>query len=206
MASNVAETPSLLISPSCSVNLFLFPGFKITTLSLPLYLKIYPHFFSIDAFNHMNFIFAPRSIFLSYFAFRASNTVTIYFDGFYFVSRIVQRVDSVPKQISLALLACISGTILHHFLHIYVIHCFVADESRELPPPGTNTSEYIFKNSNSSSKLNYFPLKKIGFFYPVFTTITEGNFFTAYFATKTLSLLLTSPKFSFFSNATLNPL
>jgi hypothetical protein len=42
---------------------------------------------------------------------------------------------------SFALLACISGTILLKYLHISVIHCFVADESSELPPPGTNTSE-----------------------------------------------------------------
>lgn len=82
----------------------------------------------------------------------------------------------------------------------------MAEESRELPPPGTKTYEYIFKNSKSYSKLNYFPLKNMGFFYPVLITMTEGNFLTPYLPTKTLSLLLTRPKFSFFSKATLKPL
>ena len=50
-----------------------------------------------------------------------------------------QRVPSVPKHMSLADLLCISGTILYHNLHISVIHCLVADESKELPPPGTKT-------------------------------------------------------------------
>ena len=44
--------------------------------------------------------------------------------------------------------ADIFGTFVVHFgdwmgiwVHISVIHCLVALESRELPPPGTNTSE-----------------------------------------------------------------
>jgi hypothetical protein len=32
----VIEMASLVIGPSCGVNLFLFPGFKTTTVSLPL--------------------------------------------------------------------------------------------------------------------------------------------------------------------------
>lgn len=64
-----------------------------------------------------------------------------YLEGFYFVKRMTQSVDSTPKHISLALLECISGTRIKQFLHISVIHCFVAEESSELPPPGTKTSE-----------------------------------------------------------------
>ena len=30
---------------------------------------------------------------------------------------------------------------MENYLHISVIHCLVADESSELPPPGTNTYE-----------------------------------------------------------------
>ena len=108
--SSVAETPSFVISLSCSVNLFLLPGFKITTLSFPSYLKISPHFFYFSALSHMNFILAPRSIFLSNLAFKASKVVVNSLDGFYFVRRMTQSVDSTPKQISLALLPCIQGT------------------------------------------------------------------------------------------------
>lgn len=83
----------------------------------------------------------------------------------------------------------------------------VAEESSELPPPGTNASEYIFKNSNRFSKLNYSLLsKKNGFFSPVLTTITDGKFLIPYLLTRLVSVFLTSPKFNFFSKATLSPL
>lgn len=108
--SKVAVIASFVISPSWSVYLFLLPGLSTTTLSLPSYLNSSPHFFSSSALSHMNFILAPRSIFLSNLAFNASNELISSLEGFSFVSRITHRVDSTPKQISLALLACISGT------------------------------------------------------------------------------------------------
>ena len=92
------------------------------------------------------------------------------------------------------------------YVHVSVIHCFVADESKELPPPGTNCSEYMFKNSKRFSKSNYFFLYKIGFFYPVLTTITVGNCLTLYLSVRMVSLFLINPKLSFFSKATLSPL
>ena len=108
--SKVAEIASFVISPSWSVYLFLLPGFNTTTLSFPSYLNIYPHFFYNWALSHMNLILAPRSIFLSNFALRASNDAVSYLDGFSLVNNITHNVDSVPRQISLALFACISGT------------------------------------------------------------------------------------------------
>lgn len=121
IASRVAEIESLLISPSCSVYLFLFPGLRMTTLSLFSNLKSEAQPFSIWAFNHMNLYLAPRSIFLSYLAFKASNIAVVSFDGFSLVMRMTHKVDSVPVQMSLALLACNSGT-KFRYLFTYFSH------------------------------------------------------------------------------------
>lgn len=104
MASKDNEIESFEIYPSWSVYLFLFPGFKITTLSYPLYLKTSPHFFYTSALIHMNLNLAPLSIFLSNLTFRASKMAFTCSEGFLFVMKITQRVLYVPKQISLALL------------------------------------------------------------------------------------------------------
>ena len=90
------------------------------------------------------------------------------------------------------------GLWYNYILHISVIHCLVADESNELPPPGTKTSEYTFKNSKILSKLNYVPLYVIGFFYPAFITKIDGKSLTPYLSTNILSELLIKPKFNFF--------
>lgn len=134
MASKVSAIDYFWIGPSCSVYLFLFPGFKITTLSWPLYPNNSPHFFYTDAFNHINLKWTPLSSLVSNFEFKCSKCYFNYFDGFWFVNKITHNVPSFAKQISLALLSYIYG-------NNSVIHSFVADESRELPPPGTKTYE-----------------------------------------------------------------
>lgn len=134
IASSVSLICSFLIGPSCSVNLFLLPAFNITTLSVPEYPNSSPHFFSMAAFIHINLKWIPLSSLVSNLAFNCSNWSFTYFDGFWLVNRMTQRTPSLPRQMSLALLSYISG-------NDSVIHSFVADESRELPPPGTKTSE-----------------------------------------------------------------
>lgn len=110
MVSRVTEMESLVISASWSVYLFLFPGFRTTTLSFWSYLKIYPHLLSSPTFSHMNLNLIPLSNLLSNLELSSTKWFLTLSEGFYLVSRITQRVDSVPKQISLALFSYISGT------------------------------------------------------------------------------------------------
>lgn len=106
MVSSVTEMAYLLIGPSWGVYLLRLPGFSTTTASLPLYPKMPAHAFSIAPFNHMNLYLVPLSIFLSYLAFKASNSSLRTLVGFSAVMSMTHSVPSVARQISLALLWC----------------------------------------------------------------------------------------------------
>ncbi len=118
MVLSVSEMELTEISPSCLVNLFLFPGFSTTTLSSPEYSNVSAQAFSTSPFSHINLKPAPLSIFLSKLPFRVMKIVLLSVSGFSLVTKITQRLLSEVRQTSFALFPKNSGT---EYNHIYML-------------------------------------------------------------------------------------